>query len=171
MMKTLFLYLALTVTAVSFFAQEKTIDVNKAKISFVFVSKEVNGTLGDLQSTSYIALNNPENSVFEGSVSLESLKTGNFLRDWHLMNRKYFYRKRFPRISFKSTSVLKKENDYEIKGMLSMKGISKPITLSLKVSPTKLYLTGLIYTSDWDINIMDNKVDNEVSFEIELPFQ
>ncbi|WP_340198819.1 YceI family protein [Ascidiimonas sp. W6] len=159
---TLFLFI------VGSFSQEKQVSINEAQINFTFISKNVQGTIGDLKSTSMIDLQNFQNSVFKGSVSLESLKTGNFLRDWHLMSKKYFYRQKHPRIYFKSAEIVKKGALYEVKGVLNIKGISKYISMKASVLENQIKLSGLINTADWNINVLKERADNKVEFSIDL---
>ena len=161
-------FLILIVLLASSFLPKTQIEINKANINFVFISKNVEGSIADFKTSSKINLQQLEKSTFEGSVSLESLKTGNFLRDWHLMSKKYFHRKKFPRIYFKSTAIVKKENNYQVTGNLTIKGISKEVSLTMKKLPNALQLTGVINTTDWDINIMKKKNENLVRCKIQL---
>ncbi|XLS27624.1 YceI family protein [Flavobacteriaceae bacterium M23B6Z8] len=150
------------------FSQEKEISIDTAKINFVFVSKEVEGTIGDLETNSKIDILNFENSVLEGSVSLESLKTGNFLRDWHLMSKKYFFRQKYPRLHFKSNEIIKTGNDYQIEGILTMKGVSKSIQMKATVNNNSIQMTGSINTADWNIRILKEWEKNNVGFNAAL---
>ncbi|MBT8184768.1 MAG: YceI family protein, partial [Eudoraea sp.] len=78
--------------------------IRTAEITFEFVAKKVNGSIGDFSSVSMIDTGNLSASKFEGSVAVNSIKTGNFLRDWALKGKKYFDEDRHPRISFNSTA-------------------------------------------------------------------
>ena len=79
----LLMLIALTVSS---FVLNKKIDATNSTISFLFESKKVKGTIGDIQSSSSIDLDNFENSSLEGSVAITTLKTGNFLRDGRCTN-------------------------------------------------------------------------------------
>ena len=102
--------------------------VTSARVEFVFVSKDVDGTIEGFQSSSKIIPEELTSSVFEGSVAISTLKTGNFLRDWHLKSSKYFDEETYPTITFKSTEVTSNENGLEVIGTITIKGISKSIT-------------------------------------------
>lgn len=145
--------------------------IANANISFTFVAKDVDGTIDGFSSTSTIDWNTPENSVIEGTVLSETIKTGNFLRDWSLRGSKYFNADEHPKISFKSTTV-KRENDaLLVNGSLSLKGITKPITIRFTKNGKKLLGTTTLFSSDFDITILkkgreSNKV--RVQFNLEL---
>ncbi len=145
--------------------------IANANISFTFVAKDVDGTIDGFSSTSTIDWDTPENSVIEGTVLSETIKTGNFLRDWSLRGSKYFNADEHPKISFKSTTV-KRENDaLLVNGNLTLKGITKPITIRFTKNGKKLLGTTTLFSSDFDITILkkgreSNKV--RVQFNLEL---
>ncbi len=145
--------------------------ITNANISFTFVAKDVDGTIAGFSSTSTIDWDTPENSVIEGTVLSETIKTGNFLRDWSLRGSKYFNADEHPKISFKSTTV-KRENDaLLVSGNLTLKGITKPITIRFTKNGKKLLGTTTLFSSDFDITILkkgreSNKV--RVQFNLEL---
>ena len=136
--------------------------INTATISFEFVSKKVKGTLMGFKSNSNIDFDNPENSSFEGSVAVNTLDTNNSLRNWHLKGSKYFDEDKYPRISFKSESVTAIENGYLVKGLLRLKGISKPFEIKLSKNANQLEGRASLYTSDFNINIKKKREDNLV---------
>ncbi len=165
MQKTMLLILiALTVSS---FVLNKKIDATNSTISFLFESKKVKGTIGDIQSSSSIDLDNFENSSLEGSVAITTLKTGNFLRDGHLMWEKYFYRKKYPRLYFKSETITKKaNNEYVVVGELTVKGIRKVETFNVLLKNAQLKVTGTINTADYGVVIEKQKEKNTVTVEM-----
>ncbi len=89
-MKTILISLILLVIIVR--QDQKQIDTENSTVEFIFTDKNVNGTIGDIQSQSTLNWEEPEKSVLKGSVAVTTLKTRNFLRDGHLMWEKYFNR-------------------------------------------------------------------------------
>lgn len=145
------------------------IDTENSTITFNFIDKNVDGTIGNMQSQSSIDWVNPENSKLKGSVAVTTLKTGNFLRDGHLMWEKYFNRSDYPRIYFESTSIQEKGVDsYTITGNLTIKGIKKEVQLTAVKKTNELELTGTIYTSDFDINISKKRDKNKLDVTVRL---
>ena len=63
------------------------------------------------------------------SVSVATINTGVNVRDRHLVSEDFFDAEKYPIIEFKSSSVTKdKNNNYIVKGKLTMRGVEKEIT-------------------------------------------
>jgi polyisoprenoid-binding protein YceI len=145
------------------------INAEKSEVTFTFKSRDLNGTIGGIRSQSSIDLNQLENSKIKGSVSVQSLDTGNFLRDGHLMWEKYFNEDDYPRINFESTTIsANPDGSYTVQGQLSIKGIEKPVTFQAKRVEKNIKVTGSIYISDWGITIEDKRSENEVAVTMNL---
>ncbi|MDX1315404.1 MAG: YceI family protein [Eudoraea sp.] len=138
------------------------------EISFIFEYKGVSGTIGDFHSTSEVNLEDLEDSYFEGSVSVSSLKTGNFLRDWALKGRKYFNEDEFPRIEFRSTTVIRKDEGFLVEGQLSMKGNTTPLQIDFIRTEKGLTGKAVLYTSDYGISIKKDREENKVHIHLEF---
>ncbi len=136
--------------------------ITKAEVNFEFVSKDVKGTIEGFESTSSIDFDNPENSVFKGSVAVETLDTNNGLRNWSLKSGKYFDADDFPKISFESTLVTENKNDYSVKGNLTLKGVTKPTTILFSKKGNQLKGLFEIYSYDFGIKIKKKREDNLV---------
>lgn len=64
------------------------------------------------------------------SADVNSISTGNDQRDGHLKSEDFFAAEKFPKLSFVSTSFTHtEESDYELKGNLTIKDATKPVTL------------------------------------------
>lgn len=64
---------------------------------------------------------------FEAKIN--SIFTNNTDRDNHLKSADFFDAEQFPSLKFKSTQISGSGNDYEIKGNLTIKGITQLVTL------------------------------------------
>jgi len=145
------------------------INTKNSKITFRFEGENFTGTIGGIKSQSEIDVNQLENSTIKGSVSVGSLKTGNFLRDGHLMWEKYFNRSDYPRIYFESNSIKEnKDRTYNVEGNLTIKGISKPVAFLAVKKDNIINITGNIYTSDWNINIQKERKKNKATIAMKL---
>lgn len=142
------------------------IDTGASIIDFQFPAKKVEGTIGDVQSDSEVNTADFTQSRLKGSVSLESLKTGNFLRDWHLMAAKYFNRKAHDRLYFESSSIRKSGEGYVVSGTLTIKGIENEVEFDAGLSSTELTLEGQINIRDWEIEIMKEYDENTVDIRM-----
>lgn len=150
------------------FAQDHTI--KSAEITFTFVSEEVNGALSGFESTSAIDLNDIENSKFKGSVSAETIDTGNSIRNWSLRRGKYFNASDYPKITFESSSIQATEKGFTVKGQLTIKTTTKPISINFTKTDTSLTGTTTLFSSDYGITISKkgkekNKVDVKFIFQ------
>ena len=138
-------------------------DLTSQEISYVFEYKDVAGTIGDFRSSSKVDMEKLEDSYFEGSVGVGSLKTGNFLRDWAVKGRKYFNEDDFPRIEFRSTKVLKSEKGIRVEGQLTMKGKTNPLIIQFQRTEKGLTGTAELSTSDYGISIKKKREENKVT--------
>lgn len=68
----------------------------------------------------------------EFSLNVDSIDTNQSQRDEHLKGADFFDAASHPKISFKSTSFTKDGDDYQLKGDLTIKGITKPVTLDVE---------------------------------------
>jgi polyisoprenoid-binding protein YceI len=80
----------------------------------------------------------PENSSVTAQIDVRSIDTGIKKRDDHLRSPEFFNVAKFPEITFKSRSVRQTgQQSGDIIGDLRMHGVTKPITLHVKLlSPT-----------------------------------
>jgi len=143
----------------------------QARISFSLPAKKVSGTLGGLRSESQIDRDSFPNSQLRGSVSLESLKTGNFLRDWHLMAEKYFNRKKQDRLRFTSTRIESLAVAYRVTGELSIRGITREVGFEASFREDELLMEGSINIADWEMPIVRDYEENVVQIQMILPME
>ena len=83
-----------------------------------------------------------EHDDFEGaeihfSLDVDSVDTNQEMRDTHLKGADFFDIENFPKIAFKSTSFKKVDDDeYTLIGDLTMKGVTKSVTLKAEYGGT-----------------------------------
>ena len=140
------------------------------KITFVFPAKEVEGSIRGFQSSSKVDWNNPENSVFQGSVEVETLDTNNGLRNWSLRSSRYFHVKKHPKMTFKSRTIENFGENWTVTGDLTIKGTTKEFKIVFAKKGKSLKGRGELYCSDFGIKIKKLREDNLVivDFEFEL---
>ena len=154
----------------AFVLKGQRLEIQNAKISFEFVYKEVKGTIDGFTSNSIVDLDQPEDSIFEGSVNVASLDTDNRLRNWMLMGARYFEEKSFATISFQSKNVEVVDDVWTVYGDLTIKGITKPIAIEFKFMEKSLIGETRLYSSDFNIPIKKKREENlvNVTFEFAL---
>ena len=72
------------------------------------------------------------NLQFEAKIN--SIFTNNTDRDNHLKSVDFFDAEQYPTLNFKSTKIEGNGSEYEITGDLTIKGITKPVTLNAEFS-------------------------------------
>jgi polyisoprenoid-binding protein YceI len=187
------LALAVVLTAASAHAEKETFVLDKAhtEIGFKirhFVSK-VGGRFGKFEGTIVLDRAKPEESSVEVKIDTTSIDTGNPGREKHLNSPDFFDTAKFPEITFKSTKVAAKGKDaYEVTGDLTMKGVTKPVTLTVSANgftsdgrggqKTGFDVTGKLNRKDFGVNwnavvdqnaMLSEDVDLVISVEANKP--
>ncbi|HEY3250738.1 MAG TPA: YceI family protein [Ignavibacteria bacterium] len=89
----------------------------------------------------------PDNAFTDAKISFEadvnSINTGNEMRDGHLKSPDFFDAASHPKMTFVSKSLTKKnENEYELKGNMTIRGTTKEITLNVIYNGTAKGMDG-----------------------------
>lgn len=118
----------------------------------------------------------PQNSQFQFQVDVASIDTNDAKRDEHLRSADFFNAKQFPMISFQSSSVSKTEKGYDVTGNLTLHGVTKQITLPMRLmgegkGPYGNYRTGLIFQlqlkrSDYGMTGMQGPIGENVAITV-----
>ncbi|MGK2861202.1 MAG: YceI family protein [Chitinophagaceae bacterium] len=106
--------------------------------------------------------NDLKNAKISFEADIDSIHTGNEQRDGHLKSTDFFDATKFPKLTFVSTKIDHKEgNEYKISGDLTIKNVSKPVTLNAEFGgiQNNLYgqtvagfeITGKINRHDFDL--------------------
>jgi polyisoprenoid-binding protein YceI len=67
------------------------------------------------------------------SLDVDSVDTNQTMRDDHLKGAEFFDAAQYPKISFKSTSFTKEDDDqYKLVGDLTIKGVTKSVSLNVE---------------------------------------
>ena len=138
-------------------------------ILFEFPSKNVKGSFEQFDLPTRVSLRPEAASNWKARIAVESIKTGNGIRDWHLMSKKYFDRKNHPEMIFSGKSLTPSGGSYLLKGQLTIKGIRKEITL--KITPSvdsknRFTAEGTLNSSDFGIDIKRKREENLVKFRV-----
>lgn len=102
-------------------------------------------------------------SAITVKINASSITTGNEQRDNHLKSADFFDVENYPEIGFERTSFEKTEEDqYLLKGILTMRGISKEISLDVEYGGINkdpwgndkagFSVSGKIRRKDWGLN-------------------
>jgi polyisoprenoid-binding protein YceI len=92
----------------------------------------IHGRFNNFSGKITINSEDPSKSSFALSIPVESIDTNNAKRDEHLRAPDYFNVKQFPTMSFQSTKVKPVDGGFEVTGDLTLHGVTKPISFTLK---------------------------------------
>ena len=119
-------------TALDDIAGAYVIDPSHSRLGFVarhaMVTK-VRGSFADFEGTATIDTANPAASKVALSINAASVSTGSPDRDGHLVSADFFDTETYPTWTFASTDVARDGEDWTITGDLTIKDVTKPVTI------------------------------------------
>jgi polyisoprenoid-binding protein YceI len=128
----------MTSTTTDFSALTGTYTLDASHSRFGFVARhamvtKVRGAFNDFDGTATIDGANPANSSVRIALKVASIDTRNAQRDEHLRTNDFLDAATYPEITFVSTSVQHDGgNDFVVTGDLTIRGVTKSITLPLE---------------------------------------
>jgi polyisoprenoid-binding protein YceI len=136
--KNLLISLSVLFLAGGLFAADRyTLDAAHATVGFSVRHlgiSNVKGTFPKLSGTLLLDEKNMNKSSVDITIDAASIDTNNSKRDEHLRGTDFFDVAKFPTITFKSSSVLKTTEGYAMTGDLTMKGVTKTVTIPFVLS-------------------------------------
>ena len=102
------------------------------KVKHLMIST-VTGSFGKYNGTITAENEDLSDAKFAFEAEIDSISTNNEQRDGHLKSPDFFDSEKHPHLSFKSTKVEKKsDSDYVLHGNLTIKDVTKPVSLSVE---------------------------------------
>jgi polyisoprenoid-binding protein YceI len=131
------------------------------KVRHMMISN-ITGSFGDFNADATVLNDDFSSAKFNFEASIDSINTGVADRDGHLKSADFFDSASYPKLTFHSESITKKsDSDFEVSGIMSIKGVEKPVVLLMEyagiaVDPygqTKagMSLTGKVKRSDFGL--------------------
>lgn len=136
----------------------------------------------DFKAVIELDADNPAESTLAVTIDAESIDSGVDKFDDHLLSADFFDADTYPEITFVSQKLTQDSTGSgTLIGDLSMKGITKPVTLDVtlnkvgesfpdKVPMIGISATGTLKRSDWDLGLYTPNVGDEVSLNIQVEF-
>lgn len=112
-----------------------TLDVAHSRLGFVArhaVVTKVRGQFADWSATAHIDTANPAASSVTLTINPASVSTGSADRDGHLSSPDFFDVATYPEWKFVSTDVSRDGTDWAITGDLTIKDITKSVTINFE---------------------------------------
>lgn len=116
---------------------EWTIDNAHGRVGFSvphMVVSEVDGQFKSFSGKVLLDENDLTRSKLEFKAEVASVDTGAADRDKHLKSADFFDAEKFPTIQFSSTQIKKAGKGYKISGDLTIRGVTKHVTLDATLS-------------------------------------
>jgi polyisoprenoid-binding protein YceI len=123
------------VTIPGYIAGTWSLDPAHTEIGFVARHLMVSKVRGKFEkyTGSITTAPNPLDSLAEAEIDLSSITTGNDQRDEHLRSNDFFDVATSPKMSFRSTAIRPDGDQFLVDGELTIRNITKPITLTVEV--------------------------------------
>ena len=128
----------MTATTTDFQVLTGTYSLDPAHSRIGFVARhamvtKVRGSFNEFEGTTKIDGENPANSTVSVTIKVDSIDTRNAQRDGHLRTNEFLDLETYPEIRFVSTSIKHDGgNDFEVTGDLTIKDVTKSLTLPLE---------------------------------------
>ena len=163
------------------------VDMDHSTIGFSvkhMVISKVHGNFTDYKVELNYDAGKIENSTVSAIIKTAGINTSNEKRDEHLRSADFFDAEKYPSITFKSTKVKKIKEGYALIGHLSIKGVTKTVTIPFNLlgvvndpwGNTRAGFEGHLTINRQDYNLTWNKaletggliVSDEVSIELNI---
>lgn len=95
--------------------------ISKVKGSFTSFDADVEANEEDLT-----------NALIDFKIDAASINTNNTDRDNHLRSADFFDAEQYPHITFKANEIVQKDDEYELNGDLTIKGVTRPATFEVE---------------------------------------
>jgi polyisoprenoid-binding protein YceI len=119
---------------------EWRLDMQHSSINFMvrhLLVAKVRGRFTRWTGTVRFDESDPSASSVEVSIDASSIDTSEAQRDAHLRSPDFFDVGKYPKITFKSTKVMRTgETTYKVKGELTMRGVTRPAGLDVEYGGT-----------------------------------
>lgn len=126
------------------------------------VISEVEGQFTSYEGTVETSKDDFSDAKITFSIDINSIDTDDVKRDNHLKDKDFFEVEKYPKITFKSTSIEEvKKGKYTLKGNLTLHGVTKEVSLNMSYGGTikdpwgntkaGLKVTGTINRTDYNL--------------------
>jgi polyisoprenoid-binding protein YceI len=109
-------------------------DAAHSEIGFIvkhMMFAKVRGSFADWSGEFRFDPADPANTFVRATIDASTIDTGNGQRDDHLRSPDFFNVEEFPEITFESTGWTPNHDGYDVTGNLTIRGVTKPMTLEV----------------------------------------
>jgi len=140
--------------------------------SVKFSGTKVEGIFKDLKGDIQFNEVTIEDSKFSFTIDVNSINTGNGMKNKHAVGAKWFDAENHPNITFNSKKISKSANGYEVIGDMNIHGVSKEMTIPFTFENNTFKTNFSVNRMDFNVGTMkgmSKKVSNEIKLEVVIP--
>lgn len=111
-------------------------------------------------------------SKFSFTVDVNSINTGNGMKNKHAVSDKWFDAKKYPNITFSSSKIVADGNQFKVTGTMMIHGVSKQITIPFSFQNNTIEAKFSVNRMDYKVGTMEGmskKVSDKISLDITIP--
>lgn len=135
-----------------------TIDAAHSEIGFsvkhMMISK-VKGSFTSFDATVEANEEDLNDALIDFKIDVASINTNNTDRDNHLRSADFFDAENFPHITFKANDIVKKGDEYELTGDITIKDVTRPATFEVEY--------GGKGTNPWGVEVVAFSAEGKVN--------
>lgn len=142
-----------------------------SKHEIIFNSADASGAFKEMSGDVVFDPSNLDQAKFTFVVKVESISTGNFLKNSHAKGKNWFNAKKYPHIKFISNERGFKKTDkgYEVTGHLQMHGVNKQITIPFTFNQNALNAKFSVDRTDYGIGEKNDGVSKVIKIDATIP--
>jgi polyisoprenoid-binding protein YceI len=173
MKKTAYLFLAVFFLIASAFVFLNDWQIKEDGCIIKFDTKKASGTIGGLKGKIQFDKSNLTKSSFDVTVDVNTLNTGNNLKNQHAKAKDFLNVEQYPTIRFVSDKIDKIENGYQVLGKLTIKEVSKevaiPFTFKEEKENTEACFEGKFEINTEDFKLKKKGVGGKMTIVLKVP--
>lgn len=137
-----------------------------------FSGTEVEGIFKTLEGDVTFNQNDLSESSFSFTIDVNSINTGNGMKNKHAVSDKWFDAEKYPNITFKSSKIFKDGDQLKVKGIMDIHGVSKEMTIPFSFSNNEIKANFSVQRLDFKVGTMEGmskKVSDKISLDVIIP--
>jgi len=137
-----------------------------------FSGTEVEGIFKTLKGDVTLDQNDLSTSSFSFTIDVNSINTGNGMKNKHAVSDKWFDAETYPTITFKSSKIFKEGSQMKVKGTMKIHGVSKEMTIPFSFDNNTIKTKFSVNRLDFKVGTMkgmSKKVSNKISLDVTIP--
>lgn len=140
--------------------------------SVKFSGTDAEGIFKTLKGDVTFDENDLANSKFSFKVEVNSINTGNGMKNKHAVSDKWFDAKQFPLITFNTSKIVKENGQLMAKGTIQIHGISKEMSIPFSFKDNKISAVFAVKRMDFKVGTMEGmskKVSDKIDLDVTIP--